>query len=248
MALLAMIAEDMGGLRPQRTEAFFPAFAEEPDLKRSYQLQIASPQIDDLLHARSCVEHGGQKDVVAAAISTGAADSSKDSFDFSAFEIFDNALTGAFEGDAQNALNPVEVFGMIRSHVAKKGVDSSQADVSGGHAILADLLQMAKESNHVVRFNVPKIQVVNTTLSLSSQETKKQHQAVTIAVNGVGAHAANSRQMVGKVLPQAKGELVRCCDLHARFSSCRDSGTTSPPYESWKRLLARARRDSTKCK
>jgi hypothetical protein len=50
---------------------------------------------------------------------------------------------------------------------------------------------MAKESNYVVRFNVFKIQVVNATLSLSSQETKEQHQTVTITMNGMGAHAAN---------------------------------------------------------
>jgi hypothetical protein len=118
--LLAMIAEDMGGLRPQRTEAFFSAFAEEPDLKRSYQLQIASPQIDDLLHACACVEHGCQKSVVSATIPTGSADSRKNGFDFSALEVFNNALTGAFEGDAQNALNSVELFGMVGSHVTKK--------------------------------------------------------------------------------------------------------------------------------
>ena len=198
MALLAMIAEDMGGLWPQRTEAFFPACAEEPDLKGSYQLQIASPQIDDLLHARSGVEHGCQKGVVAATIASCSVDSRKDHFDFSAFEVFDNALTSAFEGNAQNALNPVKLLGMVRPHVAKKSMDSGKADVAGRRAVLADLLQMIKESNHMIRINVHKIQIVNPTLSLRSQETKKQHQTVTIAVNGVGAHATNSRQMVGK--------------------------------------------------
>jgi len=38
VVLLAMIAEDMGSLRPQRAEAFLSSFAEEPDLEGSYQL------------------------------------------------------------------------------------------------------------------------------------------------------------------------------------------------------------------
>ena len=86
---------------------------------------------------------------------------------------------------------------------------------------------MGKESNNVVRFNVPKIQVVDPALSLTSQETKEEHQAVTVAVNCVGTHATNFWQMVCKVLPQAKGELVRRCDFHALLLSRTDSGTTS---------------------
>ena len=229
MVLLAMIAKYMGGLRPQRAEAFFPAFAEEPDLKRPYQLQIPRPQVNDLLHARSCVEHGRQQGVVATAIPTCSADSRKNRFDFITFKVFDDALASAFEGNAQNALNPVELFWVIGSHVAEKGVDSGQTDISGRHAVFADLLQMGKESNNMVRFNVPKIQVVNVALSLRSQETKKEHQAVTIALNGMGTHATNSRQVVCKVLPQAKGELVWRCDFHALPPSRTDSGTTSPP-------------------
>jgi hypothetical protein len=172
MALVAMIAQEMGGLGPQPTEAFLPAFAKEPDLKRSYQLQIAGTQIDDLLDARSSVENGCQKGVVSTAIPTGSVDTRKGSFDFSVFEIFDNALTGAFEGDAQNALNLIQMFGMIRSHVATKSVDSGQADVSSGHTVFADGLQVSKESNHLVRCDVRKIQVVDAAFSLSSQKAK----------------------------------------------------------------------------
>src|SRR5580700_441853 len=59
MALLAMIAQNVGSLRPQRTETFFPALTVEPDLKRSDQLEIACSQVNDLLHAAPCVEHCG---------------------------------------------------------------------------------------------------------------------------------------------------------------------------------------------
>jgi hypothetical protein len=53
-------------------------------------------------------------------------------------------------------------------------VDSGQADVSGRHAIPADLLQVSQEGNHEVWFNVPKIQLVNPALSLRSQKTKEE--------------------------------------------------------------------------
>src|SRR6266536_2034859 len=229
MAFLAMIAKDMGCLRPQGTKSLLPPFAKKPQLKRANELKITSPHIDDLLHTCACVEHGCQQGVVPATIPTFSIDSRKDGFDFVMLKILDYALTGAFERNAHNLLNPGEVFGMIGSHVAKKNMDSGQADISGGHAVFANPLQMVKESNDVTRFKIPKVQVVNLAFSFRSQETKEEQQAITIAVNCVGAHATNSRQIVCKVLPQTECELVRRCDFHAFLLSRTDSGTTSPP-------------------
>jgi len=123
MVLFAIVAKNMSGLRPQRAEAFLPAFAEEPDLKWSYQLQIADLQVDDLLHPRPCIEHGCQQGVVAAAMPTGGIDSGKNHIDLGAIKVLDHALTSALEGYAQNALNPVEVVGVIRPHITEESVD-----------------------------------------------------------------------------------------------------------------------------
>jgi hypothetical protein len=160
-----MIAEHLGCLRPQRAKAFFSAFTEEPDLKRAYQLQIARPQVDDLLYARPRVEHSREERVVAAAIPTCSVDSKKDSFDFIAFQVFDHPLASALKGHTQDALNPVELFGMVGSHVTEEGVDRGQTDIASCHSVLAYFLQIGKESDYVVRFDVIEVQVLNPSLS-----------------------------------------------------------------------------------
>src|SRR5580700_3929940 len=63
--LLRERAQDRSGLRPQGTVAFLLPFTEQSHLKGPGQLEVASPQIGDLLHTGSRIEHRGQESVVA---------------------------------------------------------------------------------------------------------------------------------------------------------------------------------------
>ena len=57
--LLRKKTQDCGSLRPQRTVALFPSFAEQSHLKGLGQLEVAGPQVSDLLHTSPRVEHRG---------------------------------------------------------------------------------------------------------------------------------------------------------------------------------------------
>jgi hypothetical protein len=68
-------------------------------------LEVAGPQISDLLHAASRIEHGGQKGVVANSLRYCPIDRFQDRFDLFPLQVVDGALWCPFEGDAENPLD-----------------------------------------------------------------------------------------------------------------------------------------------
>jgi hypothetical protein len=54
-------------------------------------------------------------------------------------------------------------------------MDSSQADIAGRRTIVANLLQMQKESEHMIWPDVLKVQIVNSTLLLGGHKAQEKH-------------------------------------------------------------------------
>src|SRR5579872_7073135 len=97
---------------------------------------------------------------------------------------------------------------MVSSYVTIERVDCGQANIAGRDSVLTCFFQIGKKGNHVVRFDTVEVQILNSTLSFRCHETKKEHQTVPVAVNGVRTHATDSWQMICKVTSQPKGKLV----------------------------------------
>src|SRR5215831_16949198 len=96
---------------------------------------------------------------------------------------------GAFEGNAQNALRQLELIGVLGSEEAEESVNSRQTNVARCYAYLTFLLQMCQKSDHCRRVEIRKIQIGDLTVPVGSQETQKQDEAVTVALNRVGTGA-----------------------------------------------------------
>src|SRR5579872_891870 len=123
-------------------------------------------------------------------------------------EIFDYPLAAAFERDAENALTAFHLIRMMSSHVSKKRVNSGKPDITCGHTVLAVLLEVVEKSQNLVRFKILQIQVRYLALSSGSKKPEQKYEAVSIAENRVGTHAAKPWQMIGKVIPQATSEEI----------------------------------------
>jgi hypothetical protein len=75
-----------------------------PHLKRLGQLEIASAQVRDLLHAAAGVEHRRQQSVVAASQRCGSIDCFENRITLLVFQVINGPLSCALEGNAQNTL------------------------------------------------------------------------------------------------------------------------------------------------
>jgi hypothetical protein len=164
--------QHLGCLRPQRAVTFFAAFAEQSELIWPRELKVVCPDVDHLLDAGASIEHRGQQRVVPTPIRGGPVDLSEHCFDLRAIEVFDDALVRPFEGDAEHALSPLHVIGMVRSHITEKGVDGGEPDIPRRYRIITILLQMGKKCQDLVRLKVLQVQVAHIAPSIRSGEAK----------------------------------------------------------------------------
>ena len=109
-------------LRPERADSFFAAFAEEGHAVRWREAKVACLQGNDLLHARSGVEHQRQQHVVPAPGRRGSVDESENGAQFLGVEVFDDSAGGSLERDAQDALRMIEVFGVLVAQISAPAV------------------------------------------------------------------------------------------------------------------------------
>jgi hypothetical protein len=229
LSLCAKRTQFLVSLWPQGAEPLLAAFTEQAELIRSGQLKIAGPQVEHLLDAGSGVEHGHQQRIVAAPVPTRSVYSRKDGFDLGILKVLNDALSGAFEWHCENALSTLDLVGMPGSDITQKGVNGGEADIACWHAIVPVLFQIGQKRKNLVRLNIIQVQVANVTLSLRSQEAKQEDQTVSIAVNGVRAHAAKPGQMVCKVVTQTGREPIRRRGFHVCAPFCSETAVTNLP-------------------
>jgi hypothetical protein len=60
---------------------------------------------------------------------------------------------------------------------------------------------MGEKRQYSVGLHVVKVQITDLKLSIRGHEAKQQDQAVSITVNGMGAHAAKPRQVIREGVP-----------------------------------------------
>jgi hypothetical protein len=61
---------------------------------------------------------------------------------------------------------------------------------------------MSKKRENPIRLKVGEIQVRDLNLSSRCNEPKQQNHGVAIAVNGMGAHSSEAREMIGEIVSQ----------------------------------------------
>ena len=94
--------QQVGGLRPQRADSFFPPLAVQVDLRGGVQPQVGDAQGDDFPDPRAGVEHGGEQRIVAAPVDGVAIDDAKDGFDLLVLEVLHEAAAGTLEWDGKD--------------------------------------------------------------------------------------------------------------------------------------------------
>ena len=137
--------QQVGGLRPQRADAFLPPLAVEADLRGCVQPQVGDAQDDDFLDPGAGVEHGGEERIVAAAVDGTAIDNAQDGFDLLVLEVLHGAAAGPLERDGEDALTVREPCGVLHGAVPEERVDRGEAHIAGGDAVVPVELQVLKE-------------------------------------------------------------------------------------------------------
>jgi hypothetical protein len=149
-------------------------------------LQIARPDIDDLLHAGAGVEEGEEKGVVSPPIRRRAIGRVEDGADLIGLEVFDGALACPLEGQSEQPLAELEVLWVAGCGVAGKRVDGGETRIAGGCAVTPICFEMVEEDEDVVGLQVIKVETGDRSTSTCSEEAKEEDKGVPVASLGVG--------------------------------------------------------------
>ena len=207
-ALREQRAEDLHGLRPEGTHALLAALAAEPGLEGAHELEVARPQVEDLLYAGARVEEREEERMISTAVGRRAGGSIEEGTDLVAFEILDEARACAFEGHGEDALTHLDVLGMIRGGVAREGVDGGEASVACRCAVVSVSLEVVEECEDVVNADVAEVESDDRALATPGNKSQKEHERIAVAEHGVRTHAADSRQVIGEEATQGTGERI----------------------------------------
>jgi hypothetical protein len=201
-------AKELGSFWPQWTEALLATLSEEANLIRTNELKIAGMYAQKFLGTRPCVEHHRQQDVVSLPTKSAAVDGREHRLDFLIFEVLHGLDASAFEGYAEDSLAVFEIPGVLGGEKAKEGMDGGEAHIAGGRGIVAFSLEVIEEGDNFVRSDVGDIQHIDGTILVGSEETKEQGEAISVAADRMGTHAAQHREMIAEELAQGASQGV----------------------------------------
>jgi hypothetical protein len=186
-------AEGVDGLRPKRAHALFAAFAAEADLERAHELEVAWPDVENLLHAGSGVEEREEERVIATTVRSRAVWSIEDSTDLASLEILDETRPCPLEGHGEDALAELHLLGPVHHRVARERMNSSEAGVARRCAVFAFGLEVVEEGQEGVGGEVLEVELDDGTPATRGEKSQQEHERVAVAAHGVGTHAADSR-------------------------------------------------------
>ena len=236
--------QQVGGLGPQRADAFLPPLAVEADLCRCVQPHVGDAQGDDFLDPRPGVEHGGEERVVAAAVDGVAIDGAEDNLDLFMLEVLHGAAAGPLERDGEDALTVREPCGVLHGAVPEC-MDRGEAHVAGGGAVVPVELQVLKEREDRLGAEVVSVELDDGPLRLGRDEAQQEHEAVSIAPDGVGARPPHPGQVVGEERPEGSRQVIGNGGGHrtspAVVGSVVGPVTRSPQWSANLELAAAAR-------
>jgi hypothetical protein len=191
-------AEGLRCLRPKWTQALLAALAAESDLKGTHELEVARPQVEDLLHAGPRVEEREEECVIAAAVGSCAVGSVEEGPDLAGFEILDEARARPLEGHGEDALAELEVLRMTRGGVACEGVDGGETGVPRRCAVVSVGLEVVEELEDGINPEVAEVESDDRALATLGDKSQKEHERVAVAADGVRTHAADPGQVIGE--------------------------------------------------
>src|SRR5215831_16262326 len=227
--LLTECFQHRGRLRPERAVALLSPFSKQPRLKRPGQLEIAHAQICDLLDAATGVEHSCQQSVVAASLYCGPVDGLENRIDLLIFQVVNSSLSGALEGNAEDALGQFEMLWVTRGYKMKKRMNGRKSHVSRGHTVLAFLFKVGQEREDTGRVQIRQIEPRNRLIPLSGEKPQQQNDAVAVAVDGVWAGSTKAGQMIREVVPDYSAEKIGKLGFHPRLRRAEAGGEISAP-------------------
>lgn len=113
------------------------------------------------------------------------------------------------KGDAEEALGGVEIRRFLRGQEAGEGVNRGQADIAGGGGHLPLLLQVVQKRHDAVDGQIGDVEGGDRSLRGAGQEAEEEREAVAVAADRMGAHAADRREMVPTERAQRRGQSIR---------------------------------------
>ena len=182
-----------------------------------FELQVAGPQIEDLLDACAGVEHGEQQGVVTPTVAGSAVGSLQQGLEFVRFEVLDEDLWGAFERHGEDLLAQFKVLGMVHRRVADEGVHGRQPSVARCDTVAALGLEVGQEREHMLGCEVGKVEPHHRTPVMDCEESQQQRNGVAVAEYGVAADATDLGQIISEEAPESSTERSRADVTHGRL-------------------------------
>jgi len=129
---------------------------------------IATAEVQDLLHPSTGVEHQGKQRVVALSTWTSSVNALKKSLNLSTIQVLDWHITSAaLETDVDHSLEPTEVFRVLGREETSKHVDRAEARIARGDTVMPFSFEELQEPNHTVRCEVFDLKLLNAAICVS---------------------------------------------------------------------------------
>jgi hypothetical protein len=148
------VFEHLRGLGPEWALPFLAPLAEQAHLERLDELKVTGAEVDDLLDPSPGIEHGGEECVVPTSIRRAAIDTIQYRLDLDVFEILHRPRVSPLERDTEDTLALLQALGMLAGEVAEEGVNRGESNVPRGRAVIPGVLQILKESDHILGADV----------------------------------------------------------------------------------------------
>jgi len=111
-------SERFGGLRPKGAGALLASLAAQTDLEWSYQLKVARPHVENLLHAGTRVEECEEKTSIPTTVRVRMIRLTEQGADLLGLQILDSTLTCTLERQSEDLLAELDVLRVVLGHVA----------------------------------------------------------------------------------------------------------------------------------
>ena len=137
-----------------------------------------------------------------------------------------------------------ESCGVLQGAIPEERVNRGEAHVAGGDAVVPVEFQVLKKREDRLGAEVVQVQLDDGPVRLGCDEAQQEHQAVPIALDGVGTRPSHPGQMVGEERPEGSRQIVRAGGGH-RAPPAPVGPVMRAPQRSANRALAATARGST---
>jgi hypothetical protein len=141
-------------------------------MKGPFELEIAWPQVEELLHASPGVEEHEEERVVATTIGSDPVGGIEKGTYLVGFEIFDKALSSPLEGHGEDPLAELKVLRMACRSVPRECVDCSEASVARRGTVAPVGLKMVEKCEDDVGSEIGEVEIRDGTPATHGDEAQ----------------------------------------------------------------------------